>query len=68
MKIHHTAGRNVPVRSTSLILAGIRADKYHHLTFPCFCKHSGIARWLENKLQAAIHSTCTPLRGQHTIA
>jgi hypothetical protein len=26
-------------------LAGIRADKHHHLTFPCK-KHSGIAGWL----------------------
>jgi len=37
-----------PVRITSRILAGIRADKYHYLTFPCrqaqwYCKIAGSA-------------------------
>ncbi len=40
---------NIPVRGTSLILAGIRADKHHHLTFPCI-QHSGIEGWLARKI------------------
>jgi hypothetical protein len=54
---------NIPVRGTSLILAGIRADKHHHLTFPCI-QHSGIEGWLARITSCA----CSPLRGQHTQA
>jgi hypothetical protein len=53
--------RNFPVRSTSLILAGIRADKHHHLTFPCTL-HSGNEGWItaaiiKNKMiaEALVH-------------
>jgi len=36
---------NIPVRRTSLILAGIRADELDHLTFP-WTLHSGNEGWL----------------------
>ena len=41
--------RKFPVRSTSLILAGIRADKHHHLTFPCTL-HSGHKGWITSSI------------------
>lgn len=56
----HQLFTKIPVRITPLILAGIRADKYHHLTFPCNCTVV-----LRDGCHNSSMTTCTPLRGQH---
>src|SRR5471032_1662581 len=50
-----------PVRSLPPDLAGIRAGKLDHLTFPCR------AQWfVRGGLSRISCDTCLPLRGQHT--